>query len=454
MSDQNSLYIIVFMFFLILLSVFLIFTIMKLRKRLKLQNSDLQKLKEKYFPIINIEDEINKKEEELTDIEDEILITKDDYLNKREVYKSLIQQIEIYEEDLELIEMGAFIPIFKYDTPDSYKKKIEEVTNLQKEMIKSKQAVISTTDWVVNGSKAEGKKLTNQSIRLVSRAFNNEVNVIIKNVSWRNFDASLARIEKAFFDINKFSESNNIHISVEYLKLKKEEMELVYEYQLKIQEQKEELAEAKRLIREEEKLQSDRLKAQKEEEKYAALLKKAQQDLIKSTGKELDALNEKISQLSMQLEEAHQANERAISMAQQTKSGFVYIISNIGSFGENVYKIGMTRRLEPLDRVKELSGASVPFVFDTHAMIYSKDAPGLEAKLHNRFSERRVNLANFRKEYFNVSLEEIEQEVSELGIECEFFRVPEAEEYRKTKILKKEAEEKREEVEAAFPEFI
>lgn len=350
--------------------------------------------------------------------------------------------------------MGAFIPIFKYDTPDSYKKKIEEVTNLQKEMIKSKQAVISTTDWVVNGSKAEGKKLTNQSIRLVSRAFNNEVNVIIKNVSWRNFDASLARIEKAFFDINKFSKSNNIHISVKYLNLKIEEMELVYEYQLKIQEQKEELAEAKRLIREEEKLQSDRLKAQKEEEKYAALLKKAQQDLIKSTGKELDALNEKISQLSMQLEEAHQANERAISMAQQTKSGFVYIISNIGSFGENVYKIGMTRRLEPLDRVKELSGASVPFVFDTHAMIYSKDAPGLEAKLHNRFSERRVNLANFRKEYFNVSLEEIEQEVSELGIECEFFRVPEAEEYRKTKILKKEAEEKREEVEAAFPEFI
>ena len=122
-------------------------------------------------------------------------------------------------------------------------------------------------------------------------------------------------------------------------------------------------------------------------------------------------------------------------MAQQTKRGHIYIISNIGSFGENVYKIGMTRRLEPTDRVKELGDASVPFQFDIHAMIFSEEAPSLENQLHKEFSDKKVNMLNYRKEFFNVTLDEIEAKISELNIDAEFIKIPEAMEYRETKAI-------------------
>ena len=143
-----------------------------------------------------------------------------------------------------------------------------------------------------------------------------------------------------------------------------------------------------------------------------------------------------IEQLKQDLEEAHSKNERAKSMAQQTKSGHVYVISNIGSFGENVYKIGMTRRLEPLDRVRELGDASVPFIFDVHAMIYSKDAPALENTLHKVFDTKRVNLVNTRKEFFNVNLEEVEKEAKKISKEVEFIKTIEAKDYKESRAIR------------------
>lgn len=116
-------------------------------------------------------------------------------------------------------------------------------------------------------------------------------------------------------------------------------------------------------------------------------------------------------------------------MAQQTRAGYVYIISNIGSFGKNIHKIGLTRRLNPMDRIDELSNASVPFPFDVHAFIYSDDAPALEAKLHQIFSEKRVNVINYRKEYFNVSLEEIKMAIQDMGFEIQYFDQPQAIQY-------------------------
>ena len=136
--------------------------------------------------------------------------------------------------------------------------------------------------------------------------------------------------------------------------------------------------------------------------------------------------------MERELKEAQEKKERALSMAQQTKRGHVYIISNIGSFGENVYKIGMTRRLEPIDRIKELGDASVPFQFDVHAMIYAEDAPTLENELHKAFTDRKVNMLNYRKEFFNVTLDEIEAKITETGLNAEFTRMPEAMEYRET----------------------
>lgn len=151
---------------------------------------------------------------------------------------------------------------------------------------------------------------------------------------------------------------------------------------------------------------------------------------------EVDDLRNKIHDLEIHLKNAQELKERAISMAQITKAGHVYIISNIGSFGDNVYKIGMTRRMEPSDRVRELSGASVPFGFDIHAMIYSENAPELENKFHKKFAYNRLNLNNNRKEFFNVTLDDIENFAHENGHVVEFTKMAEARDYRQTHAIR------------------
>jgi len=139
----------------------------------------------------------------------------------------------------------------------------------------------------------------------------------------------------------------------------------------------------------------------------------------------LQALQEK-------LKIAEEKRQRAISMAQQTRCGHVYIISNIGSFGEEVYKIGLTRRLEPLDRVRELGDSSVPFEFDVHALIKSDDAPSLEHQLHRHFLLHQVNKVNHRKEFFRCDLTKIRSEVESLGLQAQWTMRAEARDYRET----------------------
>jgi hypothetical protein len=193
-------------------------------------------------------------------------------------------------------------------------------------------------------------------------------------------------------------------------------------------------------MREEEKAQKELERAQKEAEdeeaRFKKALDKARKELGSASQNELYELNNQISSLERKLLEAQERKERAISMAQMTKVGHIYVISNIGSFGEDVVKIGMTRRLDPLDRVRELGDASVPFRFDIHAIIYSENAPQLENELHKKFNDRRLNRINNRKEFFKASLEEIEVFVKEhAGAEIEFTKVAEAREYRETLIV-------------------
>jgi hypothetical protein len=149
-------------------------------------------------------------------------------------------------------------------------------------------------------------------------------------------------------------------------------------------------------------------------------------------GAKHDKLAAKIAALEAQLAEAEENRRRATSMAQLNRAGHVYVISNVGSFGDDVYKIGMTRRLEPQDRVDELGDASVPFRFDVHAMIYSQDAPALEAAIHRYFHERRVNKVNGRKEFFKATLDEIHQIVAHLHGHFRITKIAEALEFRRT----------------------
>ena len=238
-------------------------------------------------------------------------------------------------------------------------------------------------------------------------------------------------IEEAKFEIASHAEWMEGYLGVkvrkEYVALKIKEAQLRYE-QILLAEQEKERKRDERIAEQEYKKAI--LKAEKDEEKIAKALEEEKTKFANAKNElEIEKLRTKIAQLESDLQEAKNLHQKALSMAQQTRTGYVYIISNIGSFGENIHKIGLTRRLNPMDRIDELSNASVPFPFDVHAFIYSDDAPALEAKLHQIFSKKRVNAINYRKEYFNVTLEEIKEVIRDIGFEIQYFDQPKATQY-------------------------
>ena len=199
--------------------------------------------------------------------------------------------------------------------------------------------------------------------------------------------------------------------------------------------------ERKRQLREEEKalreLQREKERAEKDVEKANAAIKKNEAALDKAkTSAQVKKLKQQIEELKVALQRAEERRDRAISMAQQTRCGYVYVISNIGSFGEGIYKIGMTRRIDPMQRVRELGDASVPYPFDVHAMIYTEDAPALESHLHRVFDLYKLNTMNWRKEYFRVPLSSIREEVEKCGVVCEWVDTPSAEQYRESEWIR------------------
>ncbi len=231
-------------------------------------------------------------------------------------------------------------------------------------------------------------------------------------------------------------ETKRIFLSPDFRNLKLEELGLAYEYQQKREEEREVQRLIKEQMREEQKVAKEieevRDAAEREEKLKKQALKKAREELMAAEGRQTAKLEELVSRLERELGDVLDRKAKAIARAQLTKSGHVYILSNIGTFGEGVFKIGMSRRLEPLERVEELGGASVPFPFDVHAMIYSENAPALECALHRHFANRRVNLINLRREFFRVTLDEIRAAVAENFGQVTFVLVPEAEQYRQT----------------------
>lgn len=395
----------------------------------------------KYSKIIDIDSEIEKSKKENQEIQKVIDDLRSSYKDKKVIFDNLVKEAAIYDEAIELAELGFYKPHFDFDTSEEFKEQINSVKSEQKQMIFAKEAIFCNTEWTVEGSKAKGRTMTNRGIRLTARAFNNESDLAISNTRWNNAVRMEQRIEKVFNAINKLNASNKIYISEGYLELKLKELRLTHEYKEKKQQEKEEQAEIRRQMREEAKLEQEMEKAIKDEEKYQKLLEKAKADAEKMTGAKLESLKEKIALLDKELAEAKEKSARAKSMAEQTKIGHVYIISNIGSFGEDVYKIGMTRRLEPLDRVRELGDASVPFLFDVHAMIYAEDAPALEKSLHKSFDFKRLNLVNSRKEFFQTTLEEIKNETFKISPDAEFIETAEARQYRESQAIRAQREE-------------
>ncbi|WP_248307273.1 DUF4041 domain-containing protein [Devosia sp. 1635] len=377
------------------------------------------------------------------------------YSEKKAVYDRLAKQVAIFDERLAFAEMGVYEPHFDFDSSEEYKSSIEAVRERQKSLVTAKSAVICRTAWTVDGSAAKGKTMSDRAIRLTLRAFNSECDAAIANTRWNNANAMEKRIENARNQIDKHNASNAVEITDRFFDLKIEELRLTHEYREKLKEEKEERLEASRASREEQKLIREMEQAEEEEARYQRLLDKAHAEAAKAVGPKLDAFSQKIAMLEQDLAEAHAKAERARAMAEMTKSGYVYIISNIGSFGPDLVKIGLTRRLDPADRVRELGDASVPFLFDTHAIIYSDEAPALERALHQEFAKERVNATNFRKEFFRVSLDQVEGAVRRLAPAASFFRDVEAQEYRETMALRNaQLAAQHQQVEAQFPSFI
>ena len=275
------------------------------------------------------------------------------------------------------------------------------------------------------------------AINFILDAFNGKVDSILSKVKKDNYGTLEQKIKDSYQVVNNNGKAfRNAVITQEYLNARIDELKwAVITQELKWDEQ-EEQRRIKEQIREEEKARREFEKAikdaQKEEETLKKLIDKAQKEVAQASEEQKSKYEDKLRELEDKLKIAEDKNQRAISMAQQTKSGNVYVISNIGSFGENVYKIGMTRRLEPLDRVRELGDASVPFGFDVHTMIFSENAPGLERELHKKFLRLQMNKVNPRKEFFKVTLADIKAEIDSLNINAKWTMTAEARQYRET----------------------
>lgn len=393
-------------------------------------NNQISNLK---LVIEDLENNINKSNDKVSNLNAQASKLDQEILEKR-------KQLSVFEVDINALDYGLYKPTFEFANSDLYKEKLNKLRDKQKQCIKNDNAAYGNTNWQVNGSAAQGRTMVNNYKKLLLRAFNVECDDIVANVKVSNLNRSIERIEKISEQISKLGKTMAIGISSEYVRLKIDEVKLALDYQQKKQEEKERQKELRAQEREEAKvlkeIEEERKRLKKEQTHYENALKTVLAQIEKNG--ETNELLEKKSQLESQINDTSKAIEDVDYREANRKAGYVYIISNIGAFGENVYKIGMTRRLDPQERVDELGDASVPFNFDVHAMIFTEDAPRLETALHNAFESKKLNKINTRREFFAVSLEEIKAEVRKnFDKTVEWIDIPEAEQYRQSKLLNK-----------------
>ncbi|MBI1852283.1 MAG: DUF4041 domain-containing protein [Planctomycetes bacterium] len=408
---------------------------------------DRRWLSARFRPVIDIDGEVRRLKEERRRAAEELKAfvasseatrarLTNEYDKACATHESLRQEIALLEENLEDTSFGLYKPHFSFDTAEDYKKALVALRDRQKALVRTGEAASCPVKWEVAGNAKAGSRMAKQNLKLVLRAFNGECDAAVAVVSWNNVTRMEERIRKAFAAINELGSILQVSITKVYLDLKLDEIRLAHEYEDKNHQEREEQQRIREQMREEEKTQREIEKAsedaERDEARFARALEQVRAEAAHASGEKQRAYDERIGALEAELEKARAEKERALSRAQLTKSGHVYVISNIGSFGDRALKVGMTRRLDPEDRVRELSDASVPFPFDIHAMIPSKDAPALEAALHQFLSDRRTNLVNPRKEFFEVALDEIEKFVRSAGHDCTVTRLAEAREYRET----------------------
>lgn len=408
----------------------------KLTELLTPEHRNIENMNQQIFKlkatIANLEDTINERNSQLAQLTAQIEDLEQNMIEKR-------RQLAVFDIDINALDYGLYKPTFEFANSSLYKEELEKLRNKQKQCIKEDTAAYGNTNWQVNGSQSQGRAMVDSYKKLLLRAFNVECDDIVANVKVSNLDRSIERITNISEQISKLGKIMNIGIASAYVKLKTDEVKLALDYQQQKQNEKERQKELRAQEREEAKVMKEieeaRNRLTKEKTHYENALKTVLSQIEKNG--ETAELIEKRTELESQINDAAKAIEGVDYREANRKAGYVYVISNIGAFGENVYKIGMTRRLNPQERIDELGDASVPFDFDIHALIFTEDAPRLEAALHNAFETKKINKINIRREFFAVSLEEIKEEVRKnFDKTVEWIDVPEAEQYRQSMLIK------------------
>jgi hypothetical protein len=353
----------------------------------------------------------------------------------RAEHKKLLAQLVETRETLILQEAGVYEYRHPLDDAIAYKVKLTGVQARIKDAVKAGTAVEGSTSWTVNSSAAEGRRMVREFSKLMLRAYNNEADNAVRSMKPYALESSVARLQKARETISKLGGTMKINVTDSYHRLRVEELELTADYLAKNAEEKERAREERARLREQEialrEYEREQERLRKELAHYdaaaAALRTKGDTEAADRAEAKLTEIQDAIDGLSRRA-----ANIRA---------GHVYVISNIGAFGQDMVKIGMTRRLDPHDRIRELGDASVPFRYDVHALIFSDDAVGLETGLHHHFADRRVNLVNLRREFFRVTPGEVRDVLlRHQGSIIEWIDDPEAAEWRQSETSRRQPE--------------
>lgn len=349
------------------------------------------------------------------------------------------QQILGAEDTIQLESFALYEPKYQFTNSIDYKNRLDEIREDQKVTARGLSAGVDELDLPAGDlTKAQWKKLRKDALKLALRSFNSESEYCIDNVKFSNLEKMEERIRRSFETCNKLLNATSIFWKDIVLERKLQELYLAHEYQMRRQEEKEAARQAREDQREQEKLEKEireaRAKIEKERRHFTSALQKLQLRLSAANEQqERDDLQTRIDELSSQNSKLDDEERLLDYREQNARAGYVYVISNIGAFGEGVFKIGMTRRLEPLDRVDELGDASVPFRFDVHALVFSDNAPALEAKLHSHFAAGRLNKVNGRKEFFRADLKGIEAVIrANYDAVVEVVHAAPAEQYRES----------------------
>ncbi|WOO35978.1 DUF4041 domain-containing protein [Anaerocolumna sp. AGMB13020] len=399
-----------------------------------MQNNENKKLVQKYGEVDNLDNSINNKNIEFQKLSDYYTEEKKKIENTNYELKKITKNLN---SEISQLEKQVFIDHYMFSDYDGLsseecKNKLSLIKIQASELIKSDSAV------KIAYSSNTTKKIQNNNLKQILRLFNSECDNILLNLSVKNIDASRGKLQKSYESLNTIFSTDGMYINKELLELKLEELNLIYTYELKKQQEleqqkaiKEQMIEEEKVRREIErekaKLEKDQAQCSNEISKLLQYLQKTDNDIEKQL------YVDKIKELEERLKQLENDKASVLEREANARAGYVYVISNIGSFGDDIYKIGMTRRLQPMDRIKELSSASVPFEFDVHAMIFSTDAPALETSLHQYFEKQSVNKINLRKEFFKISIDEIESFVkSNYNNTVEFTKTALATEYRQS----------------------